>query len=101
MGYKAGRVLADCTRKAEKQTQLLHRVERGQYSLHGFTGGIQSLYKKVQNLLTQEDPPCPKQSQTGHQSENTEMWNRTFKSKPTKVQNHTHICQNFSFDSTS
>lgn len=75
LGYKAGRVLADCTLKAEEQTQLFHRVERGQHSSNGFTGGIQSLYKKVQNLLTQEVPPCPKQSQTGHQSENRVMWN--------------------------
>lgn len=65
-------VLANCTLKAEEQTQLFHRAEGGQQN---FTGGIESLYKKVQDLLTQEVPPDPKQSQTGHhQSENRIMW---------------------------
>lgn len=66
---------ADCTLKAEEQTQLSQRAERGQHSWNGFTGGIQSLHKKVQNLLTPEVPPCSMQSQKGHQSENRAMWN--------------------------
>lgn len=66
--------------------------------------GIQSLSKKVQDLLTQEVPPRPTQSQTGHhQSENriNVEHSRTCKSKPTDVQNYTRIWQEFSFDSTS
>lgn len=70
-----GWVVADCTLKAEEQTQLSHRAERGCQSFDGFTGGIQSLYRRVQDLSTQEVPPCPKQSQTDHhQSENRIMW---------------------------
>lgn len=100
---KAGRVLADCTLKAEEQTQLSHRAERGQHSWNGFTGGIQSLHKKVQNLLTQEVPSCPKQSQkrSPEWEQSIVEHSRTCKSKPTNVQNHTHICQEFSLDSTS
>lgn len=37
--------LAERTLKAEEQTQLFQRVERGQQCFNGFTGGIQSVLK--------------------------------------------------------
>lgn len=74
--------------KQKSKTSFPTGLERGQQSFNGFAGGIQSLYDRVQDLLTPVVPPCLKQSQPGHQQSE----NRIMQSTAEHPSHKTHKC---------